>query len=455
GVRGMFGRSKSILKRALGRRGGGGSRGTEQAARGHGALGATRHRGFVLEGSCPLHGDCGSREAAQGWRAQRSQHRLPCKGGEAGGVDTLSPSSPPSPVLSLGPVLTAVFCCFAVLMQEHELEKITRHFTVETTKKGCVGPGIDVLAPDVRTRQREMSWIANIYTYTLGYGVSSHSAGLEPRMLRALQGSVPKGLSTGCGVLHGIENYLTNTDCMDHIGLSSSFPGKTFVLQGFGNVGLYAVKYLHEYGAHCVCVGERDGAIYSLRGIDSKELEDYKWGHGTIVGFRKPEPYDGSILEVPCDILIPAAIEKQLRRENVITAEAANGPTTPAAQYIPDNYVNAGSVTISFEWLKNLNHISYGLLSFKCEQESSYHGLQSVQHSLEQWFGKVRGEIPIIPSPEFQARVTESPHSSPLSLLQIMVMAARYNMGLDQRTAAYLRALEKVFTVHDEAGFTC
>ncbi|NXG53764.1 DHE3 dehydrogenase, partial [Psilopogon haemacephalus] len=362
---------------------------------------------------------------------------------------------------------------------KHELEKITRHFTIEMAKKGFIGPGIDVLAPDVSTGEREMSWIADTYTHTLGYRDINAQACVtgKPISQGGIQG---RHSATGRGILHGIESYISNADYMDRIGLSPGFPGKTFVLQGFGKVGLHTMKYLHEYRARCICVGETDGAIYSPRGIDPKELEDYEQGHGTIVGFPKAERYDGSILEVPCGILIPAAAEKQLTRENAprvqakIIAEAANGPTTPAAHdiflqrnilVIPDVYVNAGGVTVSFfEWLKNLNHVSYGCLSFKYEWESSSYLLQSVQHSLEQWFGKARGDIPIVPSPEFQARVTGASekdivysglaYTMEQSAKQIMTMAARYNLGLDQRTAAYLCALEKVFTVYNEAGFT-
>ncbi|NXJ74253.1 DHE3 dehydrogenase, partial [Trogon melanurus] len=362
---------------------------------------------------------------------------------------------------------------------EHELEKITRHFTVEMAKKRFIGPGIDVLAPDVSTGEREMSWIADTYTHTLGYRDISAQACVTGKPIS--QGGIHgRHSATGQDVLHGIENYINNTDYMDCIGLSPGLPGKTFVLQGFGKVGLHAMKYLHEYGACCICVGESNGAIYNPRGIDPKELGDYEQVHGTTVGFPNAEPYHGSILEVPCDILIPAATEKQLTSENAprvqakIIAEAANGPTTLAAHeillqrnilVIPDVYVNAGGVTVSFfEWLKNLNHISYGRLSFKYERESSYHLLQSVQHSLEQWFGKARGEIPIVPSPEFQAHVTGASekdivysglaYTMEQSAKQIMTMAARYNLGLDQRTAAYLCALEKVFTVYNEAGFT-
>ncbi|GAB0195985.1 glutamate dehydrogenase 1, mitochondrial-like [Grus japonensis] len=414
----------------------------------HRVLETIRRCNHVLEVAFPLRRDSGTWEVVQGWRAQHSQHRLPCKGGvrfsSSIGVDEVK--------------------ALAALM---------------TYKCAVVGPGTDVLAPDVSTGEREMSWIADTYTHTLGYRDINAQACVTGRPIS--QGGIHgRQSATRRGVLHGIENYITNTDYMDCIGLSPGFPGKTFVLQGFGKVGRHTMKYLHEYGARCICVGETDGAIYNPRGINPKELEDYEQGHGTIVGFPKAEPYDGSTLEVPCDILIPAAIEKQLTRENAprvpakIIAEAANSPTTPAAHeiflqrnilVIPGVYVNAGGVTVSFfEWLKNLNHVSYGRLSFKYERESSYHLLQSVQHSLEQWFGKAKGEIPIVPSPDFQARVTGASekdivysglaYTMEQSAKQIMTMAARYDLGLDQRTAAYLCALEKVFTMYNEAGFT-
>ncbi|XP_009470480.1 PREDICTED: glutamate dehydrogenase 1, mitochondrial-like [Nipponia nippon] len=357
---------------------------------------------------------------------------------------------------------------------ERELEKITRHFTVEMAEKGFIGPGIDVLAPD---GEQEMSWGAGTCTHTLGYWDidAQASATGEPISQGGIHG---RHSATGQGVLHGIETSVTNTGSMDCTGLSPRFPGKTFALQRLSPrlpspqtisaPGLHTMNYPHEYGARHVC-WETDGAIYNPRGIDPKEVEDYEQGHGTVVGFPKAEPCDGMIP-------IPAVPEKQLTRENAaraqakIIAEAANGPATPAAHeiflqrnipVIPDGYVNAGGVTVSFEWLRNLDHVSYGRLSFKYKRESSYHLLQAVQHSLEQRFGKARGEIPIVPSPAFQVCMTGASEKdvvySGLAYTmeqlakQTTTAAARYSLALDQRTAAYL---EEVFALYNEAGFT-
>src|SRR5262249_45537229 len=222
---------------------------------------------------------------------------------------------------------------------DEQIEKITRRFTAELIRKGYIGPGENVPAPDVGTGEREMAWMADTYD-TFNPGGIDNLACVTGKPVE--QGGIHgRREATGRGVQFGIREAFQNIDDLKKLGLSPGLEGKTVVVQGFGNVGYHAAKFLSEEdGCKVIGIAEMGGAVYNPQGISIEELNHYRRETGSVKGFSGTETLPGAdnIWDVPCDILIPAALENQITLENCdristkVLAEAANGPTTPGAE---------------------------------------------------------------------------------------------------------------------------
>jgi glutamate dehydrogenase (NAD(P)+) len=239
-----------------------------------------------------------------------------------------------------------------------ELERITRRFTQELMP--FIGPQIDIPAPDMGTNEQTMAWMMDTYSIHAGHSVPGVVTGKPV----GLGGSLGRREATGRGV-----GYLINRT-MDTLGMD---PGHcTAVVQGFGNVGSVAAMSLSKFGVKVVATSDVSGGIHNEKGLDLWKLSDYLREKGSMEGFPEAQPVTNKqLLELPCDILVPAAMERQITGENAariqcrILAEAANGPTTPDADLIldqrpeifiiPDILCNAGGVIVSyFEWVQDL-----------------------------------------------------------------------------------------------------
>jgi glutamate dehydrogenase (NAD(P)+) len=350
----------------------------------------------------------------------------------------------------------------------YELEKITRRYTHELIKKNFIGPGTDVPAPDYGTGEREMAWILDTYM------------SMKPGEVDALgcvtgkpitQGGVRgRKEATGLGVFYGIREVCNMPDVMQRLGLDLGIEGKTVVIQGLGNVGYHASKFFREGGAKVIAIAEYEGAIMNPDGLNEDEVFQHRKKTGSILNFPGALNLANSndALELDCEILIPAALENVINGDNAprikarIIGEAANGPLTPEADevfaakgtlVVPDMYLNAGGVTVSyFEWLKNLSHVRYGRLEKRFTENQN----KNILNQIEGLTGKKVAD-------NHKIMIEHGPDEVDLvysGLEETMITATREIMDCwkqypeipDMRTAAYVVAINKVATSYNELG---
>lgn len=436
----------------------------------------------ILQVNFPIKRDDGSFVQIQGFRAQHSQHRLPTKGGMRYSIHVCEDE-----VKALAALMTwkcsvvdvpfggakAGICINAKEFSENELEKITRKFATELAKKGFLGPAIDVPAPDMATGEREMAWMADQFGKTLGYNDMNYAGCVTGKPIS--QGGIHGRTSaTGRGIYHGTDIFCDDEFFMEKVGLTTGLAGKRVIVQGYGNVGYHAARYFHRAGAKVVGVIEWDGALFNEDGIVPEDLDDHRIDTGSINGFAGATEADKEeLLYDECDILLACAMEQVIHVENAhkikakVISEGANGPITPKAHdilvaanklVIPDMYINAGGVTVSyFEWLKNLNHVSFGRLLFKYNEDTNLALLQSVTDS----FG---GDVKVVPNTAFAANMRGASekdivhsglqYTMERSARKIIKRVHAYDLGLDVRTAAFILACENVYSTTSEAGFS-
>ncbi len=406
----------------------------------------------------------------EAYRVQHSHHRLPTKGGirysqhvnqgEVQALATLMSYKCAIVDVPFGGAKGGV----KINPWEHtteELERITRRYTYELVRRNFIGASIDVPAPDYGTGPREMAWIYDTYR-TLREN-ELDAAGCVTGKPVCQFGINGRNEATGRGVFYGLREACNYEADMKKLGLGKGIGGKTMIIQGLGNVGSFTGSISQDEGdVKIIGVGEYEGAIYKEDGIDIHKLLEIRKETKSILNYPGaqifPKEERSKILEMPCDILVPAALENQITYENVdrikakIIGEAANGPITSDAEKIllkkgvlivPDLYINAGGVTVSyFEWLKNLSHMRFGRMDKRFHQTSIENVLHLIEDSTKHKIdinkfndiAKGADEIDLVRSGLEETMIT--------SYLDIHEIAQQ--KSLDLRTAAFVSAVQKI-----------
>jgi glutamate dehydrogenase (NAD(P)+) len=413
-----------------------------------------------------------------GWRAVHSEHRLPSKGGIR---YSLMVNRDEIEALA---ALMSYKCAIVDVpfggskggleidpadYQEHELKAITRRFAYELAKKGYISPAECVPAPDVGTGEREMAWIVD--TYRMSYPEDINAVACVTGKPVTQGGIAGRTEATGRGVQYALQEFFRHREDVQAAGLDGGLAGKRVVVQGLGNVGYHVAKFLQEEDdARIVAIAERDGAVYAEDGLDVESVHAFLRQSGGVRNYGDAEfiADSATALELDCDVLIPAALENQITLDNAerirarVIAEAANGPTSFEADQVlhrrgkvvlPDAYVNAGGVTVSyFEWVKNVSQIRFGRLDRRLEEARGRHVVRLV----EEITGKSIPEPLAAPllSGASEIDVVRSGLEDTMRLAYHQIRDIRHSRQNvpDLRTAAYVLALEKIARAYLELG---
>ena len=351
---------------------------------------------------------------------------------------------------------------------EAELERITRRFTQELARKNFLNPAMNVPAPDMGTSEQTMVWMANEYVRMNPGDINA--AGCVTGKPVAAGGIAGRSEATGRGVQYAIREFFNTEVDRSRAQVPATLAGCTVVVQGLGNVGYHAAKFLAEDGCRVITVIERDGSVSNLDGLDVEALKAHFDSYGCVKGFPGGEySYDGAAaLEGACDILVPAALESVIHAGNAhriqagLIVEAANGPVTYEADEIlrdkgvfilPDLFANAGGVTVSyFEWVKNITHMPFGLMQRRQREREQGLLIEGLEAALNVTF-----------KPEHKAAIATGGTELDLvrSGLEEMMRSTYARMSAlmnsepaitDLRTAAYVIALTRIKGLYEAIG---
>lgn len=416
-------------------------------------------------------------EVFTGWRAVHSTHRLPAKGGIR-----FAPIADQDEVEALAALMT--YKCALVdapfggskgglqiepaNYNREQMQRITRRFARELSRKGFLSPATNVPAPDMGTGQREMAWIADTYKH-LQPGDINYLACVtgKPVDHGGIRGRLE---ATGRGVVYAMREYFRQHESSERV-LQGGLGDKRIIIQGLGNVGYHAAKLLQEEdSARIIAIIERDGVLYNESGLQVERVRQHISKHHTVRGFpdARFDPDGAAGLELACDILIPAALEAQIDKNNAerirapLIVEAANGPVTAEADAIlnkrgatilPDILVNAGGVVVSyFEWVRNISHMRFGRMERRYQELHSHSVVSAIEALTEKQLprnllaGIVRGanELDLV-----RSGLEDTMSTAYQEILDCM----RSNPDVkDLRTAAFVTAIGKISKSYLDIG---